>query len=76
MLDSGPIDSNGFRRRCIGTELTFVVFPKKCFITGKLIWLQLAYKQTSLLTGPGDDIFEYRWYNKDEFVIARIKGIV
>jgi hypothetical protein len=30
----------------------------------------------SMLTGPGEPIFEYRWIEKNEFLIQRIKGTV
>ena len=65
-----------FTSRCIGTEKKFTWFPKKCHITGKKLWLTNAYKQTAMWTGPDDPMFEYRWYDKNEFIIARIKGKV
>ena len=68
--------TDGFKRKCVGTEIEFVILPKKCFLTGRVLMLENAYKQTALWTGPGDPIFEYRWYDKDEFLVARIKGIV
>lgn len=68
--------SDAFKRRCIGTEYKFIWFPKTCQLSGKRIWLEKAYKQTAMWTGPGDAIFDYRWYNKDAFLIAKIKGIV
>jgi hypothetical protein len=37
---------------------------------------EYAYVQTAMWTGPGDDLFEHRWYDKNEFLIARIKGDV
>jgi hypothetical protein len=27
-------------------------------------------------TGPGEPVFEYRWYHKDEYLIAKLKGNV
>lgn len=68
------IDS--FKRLCIGTELKFVFFPRKCHITGKILWLKQVYKQTAMLTGPGDPLFEYRYYSKKEFLVERLKGNV
>jgi hypothetical protein len=65
-----------FKRRCVGTEFKFILVPKKCHTTGKILWLEKAYKQTAMLTGPGDTIFEYRWYDKDIFLIEKIKGTV
>ena len=75
MVDQGPID-DPFKRRCIGTELKFTFVPRRCHFTGRILWLEHAYQQTSMLTGPGDPIFDYRWYDKDEFLLAKIKGIV
>lgn len=67
---------DGFKTHCIGTQLKFVLFPKKCHINGKILWLTHAYKQTAIYNGPGDAVFEDRWYDKDEFLIAKIKGDV
>lgn len=69
-------DNQVFKNHCIGTELKFAWTPKKCHITGKKLWLEYAYMQTGLWTGPGDPLFEYRWYDKEQFLIARIKGDV
>ena len=67
---------DGFKTHCIGTQLKFVFFPKKCHITDKVLMFEYAYKQTAMWTGPGDPVFEDRWYDKNEFLIARIKGDV
>jgi hypothetical protein len=50
--------------------------PRECYFTGKILWFVTAYKQTSMILGPGEPIFEYRWYNKQDFLIERIKGTV
>jgi hypothetical protein len=58
-----------FHRHCIGTQYKFVLFPKRCFITSKLLWLTYAYKQTAMYTGPGDPpAFETRWADRTEFI--------
>lgn len=75
MVDQGPMD-NGFKRKCIGTELEFVILPKLCTLTGKKLLFEYAYKQTAMWTGPGDPMFEYRWYKKDAFLVAKLKGIL
>lgn len=72
--NSGVDAYDGFKSHCIGNELKFTILPKKCYITGKILWLEYAYKQTAMWTGPGDPIFEYRWCDKTEFLVARIKG--
>lgn len=60
--------------RCVNTEIKFAVLPRKCYITGKLLWLTTAYKLTYLWTGPGDHIVEHRWCSKNEFLLARLKN--
>ena len=67
---------DGFKDHCIGTQIKFVLWPKKCHITSRTIWLERAYKQTAMWTGPGDPAFEDRWYDKAEFIIQRLKGTV
>lgn len=63
-----------FYKFCIGTELKFVFFPRRCHLSGKYIWLKRGYKKTAMYTGPGDPIFEHRWFSKDEYLIAKLKG--
>ena len=60
-------------RHSIGTQLKFVFFPKRCHASGKLLWLELAYRKTAMWTGPGDAIFEHRWYSKLEYIIEQLK---
>lgn len=78
MLDSigSATTEDSFERFCVGTEFKYVIFPKKCHISGKTICMEHAYKQTAMLLSINDVMFEDRWYKKDEFLIARIKGIV
>jgi hypothetical protein len=67
---------DSFTKHCIGTEIKFTLIPKKCYLTNKWIWLKKCYRQTAMWTGPGDIIFEYRYYDKDEFLIQKIKGSI
>ena len=76
MFDGEPQAYDPFKNRCIGTEYKFTLIPQRCHITGKRLWLKNAYKQTAMIAGPGEPLFEYRWYDKDEFLVARIKGTV
>lgn len=70
------IYDDSFKRNCIGTEYKFVLWPKRCYLSGKVIWFEHAFKQTAMWTGPGDAVFESRWYDRDEFLVNRIKDIV
>lgn len=76
MEDAGPQAYDPFKNRCLGTQYKFTWLPKQRHLTGKRLWFTYAYRQTALWTGNGDTIFEYRWYDKNEFLIARIKNLV
>ena len=65
-----------FNRHCVGTELKFSFIPRQCYVSGKKLWLTWAYRRTAMWTGPGDPIFEHRWYDKTEFIIERLKNKV
>ena len=60
-------------RCCLGGELKFAVWPRRCDISNKLIWFQHGYRLTAVWTGPGDDAVETRWHNKDEHILWQLK---
>ena len=66
-------DWDYFEKHSIGTQLKFVFFPKRCWISGKFLWLTFAYRKTAMWNGPGNAIFEYRWYTKQEYLIEKLK---
>jgi hypothetical protein len=70
------MDDDGFIRRCVGWELRWSFLPRKCFYTKRLLWFNRAYMGTSILTGPGDPIFDYRWVDQKEYLILKIKGVI
>ena len=65
-----------FDHHSIGTNKKFVWFPRRCYFSNKWLWLEFAYRKVAMWTGPGDPVFEYRWYHKDEYLIAKLKGNV
>jgi hypothetical protein len=67
-----PLDEL-FYNKLVGTQLKFVWMPVKCNISGKSMWLEFAYKLTALYTGPGDPLFEYKWHDKHEHLIWKLK---
>lgn len=67
---------NNWKSRCIGWQLRFCWFPKKCHFSNKSLWLSLSYKGTAMWTGPGDPAYEYLWVDRKEFVFQRLKGTV
>jgi hypothetical protein len=52
----------------------FVLSPKRCEISKKIIWLEYAYKGTAIWSGPDGNIVEYHWVTKEEFIVGRLKG--
>lgn len=69
-------DDELFKIRTVSTEIIFVLYPKRCYLSKKWLWLTFAYRQTAIFTGPDMPMFEHRWYNKNEYVFAKLKGIV
>ncbi len=68
------MDSDGFIRRCVGWQQQWSLWPRRCFYSNKSLWFKRAYKGTSILTGPGDALFEYRWVDPKEYLFLKIKG--
>ena len=64
---------DAFAMHCRGTQLKFIVLPKRCYITGRLMFLEYAYKQTAMWPGLDDSVFEYRYYDKHQFLVERLK---
>ena len=75
-LDSLMWSDDSFKRRCIGWELKRSFIPRRCYYTGKYLWLKKAWRGTSVLTGPGEPIVEHRWCEHDQFWFLRIKGTI
>ena len=69
-----------FKQKTVGRQLKFALFPRRCYITKRRIWLELAYCVTAMYTGPytgpGTPVYDHRWYSKDEYLIARLKDLI
>lgn len=75
-LDSLMWDNDFFKRRCIGWKLTRTFIPRRCYYTGKYLWLKKAWFGVAMVTGPGEPVFEYRWCEHNQFLFLKIKGIL
>ena len=53
----------------------FCAWPRKCYNTGRWIFMTTAMRGRRIITGPGEDVIEDRWYHRDEAIIMMIKGI-
>lgn len=65
---------DGFVRRCVGWQRKWCLLPRRCFYSNKLLWFKRAHRGMSILTGPGDCLFDYRWVDSKEFLLLKIKG--
>jgi len=54
----------------------FVLWPRRCDKTRKLIWLTTAYIGHASWSGPGDAAHEYRWLTKDTYIFELLKGTI
>lgn len=61
-------------RGTIDWRYKFCWFPKHCAITGKRLWLRMAYCGHRMTTGPGNPIVEYRWHDVNEHLIWLLKS--
>lgn len=75
-MDDLMWNNEAFNRRCLGWKLEYSLLPRRCYYTGKYLWLKLAYKGTAMLTGPGEPLFADRWCERREFLFLKIKGII
>lgn len=63
-----------FYERCIGKELLWAFWPRRCYSSGKFIWFTTGYRLTAMYTGPGLPELEYRWFDRHEYIMALITG--
>lgn len=55
-------------------ELKWLLWPRRCHVSGRWMWLTRAYRAMYVITGPGDPAIWYRWYSNTEYVILKLKG--
>lgn len=75
--DAGTHEEIEFGRSVLPTDIKFkfCFLPKKCAFTGRTLWLENAYRLTYAgLHGPEGRVKYYKWCDKIEFIMERIKG--
>ena len=65
-------DDRRFLRRAT-TSLRWCLWPRRCQVSRKWMWLTPAYRAMYVITGPGDPAIWYRWYSTTEFLILQLK---
>ena len=56
------------------TELVWSLWPRRCQVSRKWMWLTLAYRARYVITGPGDPVIWTRWYSREEMLVLKLKG--
>ena len=74
-LDKKMYNSDMFRDRAVW-RMKFAWRPVRCYVSNRWIWLELSYKGCAMWFGPGEPAIEYRWVKSDEYLVAKIKGIL
>lgn len=55
-------------------QLKRSLWPRRCQVSGRSIWLRLAYRGIAVWTGPDDSVREVKWLSRQEFLFGRIAG--
>lgn len=75
-----PLDevSNYHFKKCIvGRQLKFTLLPRRCYMTNRIMWLEKAYCVTAgYRAGDNHFVYEHRWYDKNEYLVAVLKGLI
>ena len=48
-------------------------WPRRCYITGRQLWLKWAIHGYALWTGPGPAVIEDRWFDRDQALLMFMK---
>lgn len=54
-------------------KLKFALWPRRCKLSNKRIWLTYGYKDTATFYYRGAADTETRWHSKDEHIIYQLK---
>ena len=66
-------DNQRFLQRA-ETELKWLLWPHRCAVSNKWLWLTRAYRAMYVITGPGDPCIWTRWYSREEMLVLKLKG--
>jgi hypothetical protein len=55
-------------------ELKWVLWPRRCYESNRLLWLELAYRSRRYFRlGDMDLITKDRWFSKNELIVLKLK---
>lgn len=62
-----------FNNKRVGVESRVCLFPRRCYLSGKKIWLKKCQVIYTMLTGPGDPVVDKFWCDPAEFLMYELK---
>ena len=73
-----PMDSamayDSFNKRA-DFEYRYCLWPRRCYNTGRWLWLETAMRGRAIWHGPGEPVIEEHWYHQHEALVMMIKGV-
>lgn len=63
-----------FLKYCDQVIPKWSLWPRRCHVSGRWLWLTLAYCARYVITGPGDPAIWVRWYSCKEMLLLKLKG--
>jgi len=72
-MSRSPLRNEWGLNTTVAWQLHFCLWPRKCFLTEKTLWLERCYKGSRTITGPGSDIVIDYHIDKYEFLIWQLK---
>jgi hypothetical protein len=62
-----------FNNRRIGKRSLRSLLPRRCFLSGKNIWMKKSTVVYTMITGPGTPIFDNYWCDPNEFLLYELR---
>ena len=53
----------------------YCFWPRRCYKTGRWLWLETAVRGRAIWTGPGEPAIDDRWFDSNEALIMMIKKV-
>ena len=54
-------------------QLTWSLWPRRCHVSNRWLWLTQAYRAMYIINGPGEPAVWIRWYSSTEMMILKLK---
>ena len=56
-------------------EYLYCFWPRRCYRTGRWLWMETVMRGRAIWTGPGEPAIEDRWYDSNEALIMMIRKV-